>query len=76
MFSEKQRCGLVSRDLEVAATAALRAELDSGLQLLAEFVQGPSAGLQALRQFLNLGLQHGLAHPGGPFRPPGDEEAT
>lgn len=58
------------------ATAALRAELDSGLQLLTELVQGPGAGLQALGQFLNLGLQHGLANFGGPLSPPGDEEAA
>lgn len=76
MFSEKQRCGLVSSDPGVAAAAALGAELDSGLQLLAELVQGPGAGLQALGQFLNLGLQHGLANPGGPLRPPGEEEAA
>lgn len=58
------------------ATAALRAELGSGLQLLAELIQSPGAGLQALGQFLNLGLQHGLANLGGPFGPPGDEEAS
>ena len=56
MFSEKPPPGPVSRDLEVVAAAALRVELDSDLQLLAELVQRPSAGLQALGQFLNLGL--------------------
>lgn len=58
------------------ATAALRVELDSGLQLLAELVQSPGAGLQALGQFLDLGLQHGLANPGGTLGPPGDEETA
>lgn len=76
MFSEKQPCGLVSRDPEVVATAGFGAELDPGLQLLTKFVQSPGAGLQALRQFLNLGLQNRLANLGGPLRAPGDEEAT
>lgn len=56
MFSEKLPRGPVSRDLEVVAAAALRVELDSELQLLAQLVQSPGAGLQALGQFLNLGL--------------------
>ena len=76
MLLEKQRCVQISGDPEVVATAGLRAELDPGLQLLTKFIQGASARLQALRQFLNLGLQDGLAHFGGPLGTSGDEEAT
>lgn len=74
--SQKNNRAGWSAEIEVVATAALRAELDAGLQLLTEFVQSPGAGLQALCQFLNLGPQHGLANFGGPLGPPGDEEAT
>lgn len=76
MLLEKQRCIQIRGVPEVVTTAGLGTELDPGFQLLTKFIQGTSAGLQALRQFLNLGLQHGLADFGGPLRTPGDEEAT